>query len=59
LNAQLGLYIRSGTWLGLCKEVLILYPYQGFSNCGTPATVQWYMGIIRKNQRGKNKKKKP
>jgi hypothetical protein len=30
---------------------------QGFSNCdtrtnsGTPATVQWYMGIVRKDQR--------
>jgi hypothetical protein len=23
---------------------------QSFSNCGTPATVQWYTRIIRKNQ---------
>jgi hypothetical protein len=25
----------------------------GFSNCGTPATVQWYTGIVRKNQRAR------
>jgi hypothetical protein len=35
--------------------------YQGFSNCskhttsGTPATVQWYIGLVRKNQRIKKK----
>jgi hypothetical protein len=23
---------------------------QGFSNCGTPATVQWYTCIVRKNK---------
>jgi hypothetical protein len=35
---------------------------QGLSNCdkrttrGTPATVQWYTGIVRKNQTVENKK---
>jgi hypothetical protein len=32
---------------------------QGLPNCGTSSTVQWYKGLIRKNQRIKKLKLNP
>jgi hypothetical protein len=33
---------------GMCDDQYAVR--QDFSNCGTPATVQWYARVIRKNQ---------
>jgi hypothetical protein len=44
-------------------SILIYHPVQGLSNCGkcttsgTPATILWYTGLVRKNQRTKFKNK--
>jgi hypothetical protein len=57
------LALKSGSWSGLiCRTSFVCYNNtisQAFSNCstrttsGTPATVEWYTDIVRKNYRKK------
>jgi hypothetical protein len=58
-NVNQSLQIRSGSQTRGCVYSGL---GQGFSNCGTrttngtPATIDWYTGIVRKNQMIKTKK---